>query len=441
MDKKRYQWASIYTLLREALGGRIIIIMFGSIWSSALSLSSAALLVRIHGKESFGQIAFIQALIVSVGGVIGLGIGSLGMRLGAQISVKPSDDARIELYKLTKVIKILSILLVIVTLLCKSVAGPSSPLAKIDSIMYLFMGASLYFYSMDSYYRTTLLGLGNYKSYSLIPIIGYVPYFVIIINNQHDINIVAAGWFAMCVTNFAFSATLYRRRAETKMREADSVSSIRGGKIFRGDWVAVVLSSALVAPVQWLANFLMARDSGNFQASATFAIAMQWFALLSFAPNSVARAYGPKITAKYFENSKKELKAQLKLLLVVSVAFLLPPSILMYFFKSEMVIFYGNSIKDDIYVLDFVILASFSAVLASPVGYLLLAAKRNWLGAGMNAIWAGTFLAGTYFGASRGASWVLASMAVAYILHAVIAWMAVAPKLFKSMHDYDSRIQ
>lgn len=422
-------WSSA---MSNGLRGGIFLVVIGSFSASALSFVGAALSARGLGKELFGQLAFMQTLVISLGSVLGYGLGSLNLRFGAQIKVIFDQNklkSMINIGKVSIVTSIASVLLLFAAALYNFTV---IPIWAVNLNLYIICITALPFYCLDAVLRSSLLGFGKYGAYSIIPIIGYFPYILSIVLSD-DLTQIALGWLLMSVINSFISLGMFVRIFFRSMplSSANPENGPTKDLISTTDWLPAIISSALVAPVQWLANLLMVNQSGSFEATATYVVAMQWFALLCFVPNAINRAFSPRISSTYFQNDLPKLRKEMRWMLAYSLACILVPALFIYIFKDIILGLYGTEFLADTDSLNFTIFAGLAAVVASPVGCLMLAARRLWLGAILNGSWAFVFLSGTFLGAKYGVIWVLGSISVAYGIQALICWVLIAPSILR----------
>jgi O-antigen/teichoic acid export membrane protein len=412
-------------------------ILLGSLATALLSFVTVTANARIYDKIDFGQFSFVLTLVVSVGSVVGYGLGSLGMRAAAQAISNTSPTVYGDSAGILRVANRVSaastiVLMIFLWGLLERIA-PSPPGPE----LYVPLILSLYFYSMDAFLRLALLGQGSHKPYSFIPIVGYLPYMAIIIL---DINMkfVALGWLIMCILNYLLSMYFYKSSLK------NSRGYLRNSVIERKllphfkEAFPVILSGAFVAPVQWLANLIIVAHSGTYANSAVYVVAMQWFLLISFVPNAVARALGPRLTREYFKFSYVGIRSQMLNMTLVGLASVAVPATFISVFQDPIADIYGRNFITDMNIFNYAIIASCASAVAAPVGYLILAAKRLWFGAMLNASWATIFLIGAFFAGRYGVSWVMIAMAIAYIFQAFVSWLFVVPKILKMTPQLDN---
>ncbi|MFM8360399.1 MAG: oligosaccharide flippase family protein [Verrucomicrobiota bacterium] len=185
------------------------------------------------------------------------------------------------------------------------------------------------------------------------------------------------------------------------------------------------LGALVTAAVQCGCMSLIARQPAGREALGAFNAANQWFLALMFLPNLLAQSVLPLMSEQLGQarhrQGRRLLGLSLKLNLLVAV-----PVLVLCVLSPWLMHLFGRSFRGEWPTLVAVLLTAVFLSLQTPVGQVLTAGGRVWVGFWMNLGWAAVFVAGTFAWGSWGALGLATARLAAYAAHTVWAmWYAL----------------
>jgi O-antigen/teichoic acid export membrane protein len=190
-----------------------------------------------------------------------------------------------------------------------------------------------------------------------------------------------------------------------------------------------VLSGTMVGPVYWVCSALLVHRPDGYAQMGLWNAANQWFAVMLFLPAVLGQAVFPMLSEAL---GRGDLKGSRRLLLVSMKlnALIVLPLVAGVCAASPLIMAsYGSGFASAWPTLCLVAVTGGLLAIQTPIGQVMAASGRMWLGALMNAGWAAVFLATTLGFLHLGASGVAAGRLVAYGCHAIwtfwFAWVVL----------------
>lgn len=394
----------------------------GAIGSSGIKLVMLMIVARMLGKEPYGQFVVIQSTLSMVGVFAGFGMGAAATRYTAELRA-------VNLTRLGHIL-VLGERGIVAFGLIGSVALAASadwlasrvlnspPLGGLLSVAAVVV----FFAALDSYQKSVLIGLESMRALAVgsIVALGAGLPAVLVATSQFGLRGAVIGMVVLALIEAAVSRYQVLQASKRIGIVRDAVGCFKEWPLLWHFALPALLSGALIGPVHWIAQATLANSPNGYAHLAVLGIAMQWFSFILFAPVSAGRVVLPILTDYVTRgdpaNSTKIMLYAMSANALVAVPLAVAVSLLSPYIMS----IYGPSYVHDNVPL---ILAATIAVLVAiqaPVGHLLAAKSRMWLGASMNLGWACVYLVLTLFLAERGSLGVLIALLVAYLAHA--AW-------------------
>ncbi|MGZ8983656.1 MAG: oligosaccharide flippase family protein [Methylotenera sp.] len=411
-------------LARRFLGGAAWSVL-GSVVSSGVTLIMFMLVARVLGKEVYGQFVAIQSTLSMVGVFAGFGIGAAATRYAAELRTR--DTARLGHILTLAERTILGFGLLASTGLVFAAGWMATHILNAPglSVPLAISACAVSFTALDSYQKSVLIGFESMRAFAIGTIIGVVMGF--------PIMLLAANYFGLqgaavaMVVSALLQASISRYQMARDLRKYKVQRSAKG---CLNEWPVLwhfafpsLLSGALIAPAHWAAQALLANTQNGYAELAVLGIAMQWFNVIMFVPGTAGRVILPiltdHVTKSDHSNSRKILLYAIGANAIVAV----PIAVIVCAFSSNIMGLYGSSFKQDYVPL--VLAAMTAALLAiqTPVGTLLAASSRMWLGALMNAGWALVYVGLAYLLVNKGATGIMLALGVGYIAHTI--WVSL----------------
>ncbi len=183
--------------------------------------------------------------------------------------------------------------------------------------------------------------------------------------------------------------------------------------------VPAFLSTAMVPPVLWIANVMLARQPGGYSEVAIFGAASQWRAVVAFVPAALAQPLLPLLTSALVSGRRGDYRRLAMLGVLISAGSATLVAIVVVTGAPFIAALYGKGFAQSAPVLTELSIATIIAAAASAVGYVLASIDDMWAGVVLNAIWAMAFLGILSSYVAVDAAAVARSFLLAYGVHAV----------------------
>jgi O-antigen/teichoic acid export membrane protein len=183
------------------------------------------------------------------------------------------------------------------------------------------------------------------------------------------------------------------------------------------------LTGALVGPVNWVCNIILVNQPSGYDEMGVYSAANQWYNILIFLPcmiGSVALPiFSDQLAQKDKNNSIKTLILTLK-----SNFIIVTPLILIASISSPIIMrLYGDGFIDGWPTLLVVLITAGLMAVTAPVGQLIAASGKMWIGLLMNIGWAVIFISCTLFMFDVNSFGIASSRLTAYSIHSI--WVFV----------------
>lgn len=417
---RRISVAYSSSLGRRFVGGAAWSV-FGAVLTSGINLLTLVVVARYLGKESYGKFLLIQSTLGSVGVLAGFGVGAAASKFSAEFRKSDTPKLARILALSERVVIAFSFFLMILLVVCSEwlseVVLKSSTLAAPLSISAM----AVFFTAIDGYQKSVLVGFEAMKQYFQGSVIGVLSGVPVMIFSASNFGLEGVCW--SLVLSAMLQAFLSRFQMNRQLRAAGlSGMGENCGAEYLIIWkfaFPALLASSMLLPAHWSVNALLVRSSGGFGEVAVQGIAMQWFNLIMFVPGTAGRVVLPILTEHV---SNKDHGGSVKIIayaMAANALVALPVALAVAFFSSAVMEMYGQGFGDKNWALVIAVFVAVLVAVISPVGNLIAASSRMWLGFFMNAGWAAIYIFAAWFWIEFGAIGALSALALAYVFHSL----------------------
>ena len=407
-------------LARRFLGGAAWSVL-GAVASSGVTLLMLMLVARLLGKEIYGQFVVIQSTLGMVGVFAGFGIGGAATRYAAELRLRDTTRLGHILTLAERAILgfglIASVGLVLgsgwMALHVLNAPGLRAPLA--------IAAIAVFFTALDGYQKSVLIGFEAIRAFAIGTVTGVIVGFPIMLLAASGYGL--KGVAVAMVVNALLQAGISRYQMA---RELSKFGVKRNAEGCLSEWPILwhfafpaLLAGAMVGPAHWAAQALLANTPNGYADLAVLGIAMQWFNVIMFIPGTAGRVVLPiltdHVTNNDYGNSRKILLYAMGANALVAV----PLAVIIGVLSPYIMSLYGKSFENDYIPLVVAVMTAALLAIQTPVGNLLAASSRMWLGALMNAGWALVYVGLAYFLLDRGATGIMMALALGYVAHTI----------------------
>ena len=407
-------------LARRFLGGAAWSVA-GAVVSSGITLVSMMFVARLLGKETYGQFVVVQSTLGMAGVFAGFGIGAVAIRYVAEL--RSRDASRLtHILSLTERTVLFFGLIATVVLALNSGIIASAVLNSPGLSLPLSIAAfSVFFSALDGYQKSVLIGLEAMRSYAIGTIVGAAVSVPVILMSadMYGLNGVAGAM----VVNAIIQASISRFQMVGQLQRFAIRREARGcmseWRVLRDFALPALLAGVLVVPANWICQAMLANTPSGYSELAVLGVAMQWFNVILFLPNVAGRVVLPVLTERLAAGDNKQAAKVLKLAILANLAVAVPVSLVISLASPWIMAAYGSQFRNGWQTLALVAVVAILVVGTTPVGQVLAAGNRMWLGAAMNFGWVAILLGAALFLVRYGAIGVALSLCVAYLVHSI----------------------
>src|SRR5215472_9428764 len=175
----------------------------------------------------------------------------------------------------------------------------------------------------------------------------------------------------------------------------------------------------MVAPVNWFCSTLLVHQPNGYRELGAYNAANQWFSMLLFIPTALATGIVPILSDTLGEKDYKRSAKVLNFMLKVNAALIIPCVLVMSLLAPYVMRIYGRDYKDAWPTLVILLITSGVYALLTPVGEMIAAAGRMWIGFATNVAWAAVLIVATLLLVRWGSFGFASARLIAYSLHAI----------------------
>jgi O-antigen/teichoic acid export membrane protein len=413
----------------------------GAVISRGLALASSILVARILGRVGFGELGIIQSTVGMFATFAGFGLGLTATKYVAEFKQKdPARAGRIlalstSVTIATGALAALLFLGLAPWLASRTLAAPQlTGLLRISSIM-LFLGA------VTGAQGGALAGFEAFRQIASVNLASGLATFPLMVGGAYVGGLNGALWGL--VASYGVSWVLNQWAVRSAAARAGVPIALAGAQqelaLLWAFSFPALLAGVMVGPVNWVCSAILVNQPNGYAEMGTFSAANQWFGALLFLPGVLGQVVLPALSERVGASDTANSGKVIKLSIVVNLITVLPLVLVLSLASSWVMGLNGQSFKTGWPTLVIVLFTAGLLAVQQPVGQMIAAAGRMWLGFTMNIGWALVFVLLTLTWASKGATGMAAARLVAYGAHAVWTFGWASHALRKSPGGASSR--
>ncbi len=393
----------------------------GAVISRGLMLCAMVLVARILGKTVYGELGMIQSTVNLFGVFAGFGLGITATKHVAEFRENDPERAG-RVIALAWVVAavtgglialgflILAPWLAEHTINAPHLAGP----LRIGALM-LFLSA------LNGIQTGALSGFEAFKAIARVNLLVGLISFPLLLVGAYVGGLNGTVWAlaASMAVNAALNQVAIREQAR---HYGISLALQNFGRELPILWkfsLPAVASGVMVSPVNWICEALLVNQEGGYGEMGIYNAANQWFNILLFPAGILGNVVLPVLSEQLGgKNTTQSLKV-LVLAIKVNLLIVAPLAVGGSLTSPYIMKVYGESFSGGWPTL--VVALATSALLAvqMPVGQVIAASARLWMGMLMNVGWAICFLGLSWLLIGYGALGIASARAAAYCVHAI----------------------
>jgi O-antigen/teichoic acid export membrane protein len=405
--------------LVRSLSVGLIWSVIGAVVSRIFVLIASVAVFRQVGIEAFGQFGAIQATMVVMGSLAGLGLSlTTTKHVSQHLADAPSKAGRIPALATPGPAwgrGIASIgVWVAAPLISRAVLADVSLVTPVRIASPLILLGAL-----NGVQTGALIALQRFKTIAGVNVFVGVMTPLILGSASYlgGLNGCCAGLLLMGIITCAANHLSVQRAA----------FSVRLPIHFRGAWsersvlyrfaIPALASGLLAEPVTWFCTVLIINQPGGYAEIAKYYAAAQWATAILFVPALLGQVAFPSLSASYARGDYRSSLSLLKYTTLLSGIISVSLVVLLSAFASQILGLYDPVLAHDTSTFIIVMVTAALMSVMSPVGLMLAVSGQMWLGFCMNLGWAITFAGCTFFLKSEGAVGLAVARCIAYAVH------------------------
>jgi len=392
----------------------------GGLISRALGLLSSILVARMLGKAGFGELGIIQSTVGLFGTFAGFGLGLTATKHVAEF--RTSDPARAgRIIGLSSLVSwmtggamALALLVLGPWLATHTLAAPHlGGLLRVGSLL-LLLGA------VNGAQTGALAGFEAFKRIARINLVAGATAFPLMVGGVwwRGLEGAVVGLLASQAVNCLLNYGGLRAEAGRAGVPLAYAGSTREWNVLWQFSLPALLSGMMVGPVYWLCNTLLVNQPDGYGQMGLFNAANQWFGALLFLPGILGQAALPVLSERLGGNDAMRSGKVLSFYIKLNAAVVMPLVLLGCLASPLIMSSYGPGFGEAWPTLVVVLVTAALLAIQTPVGQIIAASGRMWLGALMNAGWAVCFIGLTWGFVHWGAFGLAGARLGAYLVHA-----------------------
>jgi O-antigen/teichoic acid export membrane protein len=183
--------------------------------------------------------------------------------------------------------------------------------------------------------------------------------------------------------------------------------------------IPAVAAGVLVAPVNWICSAMLVNRPSGYVQMGEYNAAGQWYGVLLFLPTVLAAALLPSLSSSMGNGDSQGSRKVLSFMLRLNAMIVLPCVIGISILSPYIMRAYGREFHQAWPTLIVVSMTAGIFAIITPVGDVIAASGRMWLGCAMNAGWGVIFISATWLLVGRGSLGLALARFLAYVIHAV----------------------
>ena len=417
---------------RSSLAYRLAHGAFWSLAGAALSrlftLAASMVTARILGKAVYGEFGIVSSTVLTFQAFASLGLAMTATRYVAEL--RATDPLRAgRILGLSRALStgsgllaagLLSVFgswLATRTLGAPQLAGP----LRISSLALLFI-------TMSSAEQGSLAGFEAFRWITWLNVWSGLIGVPLAVVGVWLWGLDGAIWamVATAAVQWLLTRVAVRRRAAEDRIAVDLRGFWQERSVLWKFSLPALAQGVMVSPVSWAATAILVNQPGGYPEMGAYSAANQWYAAVLFLPAALGAAVLPVLSERIGQDqagARNVLRAAVALNAAVAAPIVLAGSLA----SPWIMRMYGPSFAAAWPTLLVVLVTGGVAVVLNPIGSLLAAANRVWLGFWMNSGWAVVLLGTTVLLVRWGAFGVALARLIAYAVHAIwTVWFAVA---------------
>ena len=394
--------------------------MAGAVISRGLMLTASVLVARMLSKTGYGELGMIRSTVGMFGVFAGFGLGLTATKHVAEFRLSDPDRAgRIiglsGLFAMvTGGLMALGLFIFAPWLAEYTINAPHLAGVLRIGALILFINA------LNGAQTGALSGFEAFKTIAHVNLFVGLISFPILVCGAHFGGLTGAVW-ALAINlgvNWLLNHIALRKEIRRFKVPFTLKNCSRERSVLWAFSLPAVLSGGMVGPVNWVCNAVLVNQTEGYGEMGIFSAANQWYGMMLFLPALLGQVVLPVLSEQVGQKDTKQSMKTLIFAMKMNVLFVLPFVLLASIASPFIMSLYGESFRSGWPTLIVVLLTAGLLAAQIPVGQIIAASGKMWIGFAMNSGWALTFIVSTLLLIDFGSLGLATARAISYIVHA-----------------------
>ena len=399
--------------------------MAGAVISRSLGIISSIVVARTLGKVGFGELGIIHSTVMMFQLFAGFGLGLTATKYVAEYrSTDPQKAGRIiamawMVSAVTGSICAIAMFIFAPWLAAHTLAAPHlSGLLRIT-------GIALFITALNAAQNGALSGFEAFKTIATRNLIGGLFSFPIMITGVLLAGLKGAVWATVisCAANWFICHLAVRREARRFNVPLSFSGCLQELPLLWRFSLPAVLGGVMVTPVNWVCNALLVNQPDGYEEMGIFSAANQWYIMLLFLPGLLGGVVLPVLSERLGQKETKQSLKTMVLAIKVNALLVLPLVLIASIASPYIMSLYGDGFRSGWPTLVVILLMTGIISVQTPVGEIIAASGKMWIGLFMNLGWAIVYLTCTYYMVHWGALGLAIAKTISYISLLIITYI------------------
>ena len=407
----------------------------GAFWSLAgtalsriLALVASVIVARVLGKVGYGELGVLNSTLVTFQAFANLGLGLTATKYVAELREK--DPARAGRILALSTIVCGGAGLIATTLLWMFAPWICTHTIDAPQLAEALRIASLglVFATLGGAQLGALAGFEAFRVTTRINLWAGMLGVLVTVWSVWFWGLMGAVWATVVTAALQWVLTHFAVRTQAR-RYGIPIGLAGWWREQRVLWtfaLPALAQGVMVTPVTWAAAAILVNQPRGYAEMGVLSAANQWYAAVLFLPSALGGPLLPVLSERLGAGDAPGTRRILRAAIGMSFALVIPIIAVLGLASPWIMRAYGPGFASAWPTLVVALVTAGLVAVTNPVGSVLGASGRLWLGFFMNSGWAAVFLGATMLLVKWGALGVAAARLVAYAVHAVwTLWFAL----------------
>ncbi len=393
----------------------------GAVISRGLNLISSIIVARLLGTVGYGELGIIQSTVGMFGVFAGLGLGMTATKYVAEFREKDPQKAG-RIIALSSLMAFISggIVSIILVILSPWLASSTLSAPHLSGLLQLSAGL-LFFGAINGAQTGALAGFEAFKTIAIVNFLSGIISFPLMVAGVWFFQLKGAvlALVASMIVNYFLNKIAIRIECQKFNIKPNFSSCFAEIPVLWKFSIPAFLSSAMVGPVTWLCNTMLVNQPNGYAEMGIFNAANQWYTALLFLPGITSQAAIPILSEKIGMQDNISSAKVLSVSVKINTAIIFTIALIGSIISPSIMQLYGEGFRSGWLTLIIVLLTAALLAIQVPVGNIIVASGKMWIGFLMNMGWGVVFIFLTWYLIKFGALGLAAARFGAYIVHAI----------------------